>query len=252
MKKELLNPVVLSNQLARYGVMDFNVTEWRIFLYAISKIQPHDVEFRDVEIRLRDFCNVFNITSYEDVRRACESLCVAKIQVQDKMYWTFEYCECVDNIINFRLASNLEPFLLFQRENMTIFDIGYIAKLSSKHAIRYYIFSASFKSLYTYNMSSKNFAKVLKTNLAAGEIIRKRLTPAINSINMQTNINVNVAKVKDRYYFYACEHDETERKELGVDDWRAEALKDKKESLISFEEMGKRLFAKELVEKNSF
>lgn len=248
MKKELLNPVVLSNKLARYGIMNFSVVEWRIFLYAISKIQPYDDEFRDLEIRFCDFCKMFKISSYEDVRNACISLNSAKIVLDDEELGVVSYCDFAENTIHIRLDVDLGPFLFYQRSDMTIFDLGYIAKLSSKHAIRYYIFSASFKSLNTYNMSVKNFAGVLGTNLSAGEIIRKILTPAINSINALTNIQVNVAKHKDRYYFYARERSKKELKEMGVETWRAEALKDKEESLISFEEIGKRLFSKELEE----
>ena len=249
MKKELLNPVVLSNQLARYGVMDFNVTQWRIFLYAISKVQPNDCEFRPEEIRLRDFCNIFNITSYDDVRNACFTLLNSKITVNDNEYWVFKYCECYGNKIFYQLSPDLSPFLLFQFDNMTIFDLGYTAKLSSKHALRFYVFASSYKKLHTYNMSTKNFSTVLKTNLSPGEISRRILTPAINNINTLTNIRVRVEKLKNRFYFYARELYKNEKDELGVDAWRRYAEIDKEESSLSFDKIEEKLFAKEIEEE---
>lgn len=248
MTKELLNSVVISNEFTRYGIFDFTVTEWRIFLYAVSKIRPDHFILPQQEIRLRDFCTMFKISSYADVRNACRNLETKTITVKDKKYQIFNYCVCNDNVISFQIHDDISEFLLEQYENMTIFDLGYISTLASKYSLRMYLYVCSFKKLNRYNMSVKTLIKIMNSYRTASEVTRRILAPALKEINEKTNLKFCVKRNMDRFHFYCRERYASEIAKMNIDDWRVAAEEDKKNSTVDFEELEKELFKEEIAE----
>lgn len=140
--------VVQHNKLveARYRI---SLQEKRLILWLLSQIKPTDNDFTQHRIAIKDFCSIVGVTSnnmYTELQKVTRRLIGRVLTIRDPSknlllqvawlsvaaYWEKE------GVIDLRIASELQPYLLELKKDFTVINITDIMALSSVYAIRFY------------------------------------------------------------------------------------------------------------------
>ena len=70
MHKELLNCVVLSNKFARKVELNLSCNEWKVLLFLISRIKPHEKLFLIENIALITIMEVMDVSTNKTMKSA--------------------------------------------------------------------------------------------------------------------------------------------------------------------------------------
>ena len=238
MRKELLNSVVISNELARYGEINLSSTEWKLLLYIISRIKKHELRFVRETFTIRDFCEIMGVSTRSIVIKAIESLKEKSIRIKENDYMIFERLNVDKNLIIYKLDDEMKEHLLNLRNNMTIFRLGCIYNMKSKYTIRLYIFGASFIFSTYYNHTKKTLNQMVGVDLPKSELERRILTPSLREINNTTNIFLYFRFLDGVYHFAVKEKNEKQKVKYCVDEWKNQIEESK-----CLEEINEELFA---------
>ena len=147
--KEASQQVVIrrSNELiqARYKL---TVEEQRLVLLLSSIIRIDDEDFKDYEIRVSDFVQMFGLEKrkaiYKAVEDAANELAGKKINLSKdgkKIYASWlSYVEYVEGsgIVKLRFDKSLKPYLLQLKANFTQYSLSCVINFKSSYSIRLY------------------------------------------------------------------------------------------------------------------
>ena len=140
--------IVKSNDLiaARHGL---SVTEQKIILYLISKIQKEDKEFQWYDFRISEFCMIIGIdTGGANYRKLKKTI----MDLRNRSWWqqlpdgrlvTMSWVDKAmiephKGTIRIRLDDDLKPYLLQLQNNFTKYYFINCLSLKSKHSLRLY------------------------------------------------------------------------------------------------------------------
>ena len=144
-----------SNDLieARYRL---SLDEQRLIFYISSSIHTDDEDFKDYEIRVADFVQVFGLENrkaiYKAVEESAKSLVSRRIELSrngKRIYATWlSYAEYVEGsgMIKLRFDKSLKPYLLQLKENVfekrikgfTQYNLSTVINFKSSYSIRLY------------------------------------------------------------------------------------------------------------------
>lgn len=144
------SPVVRKrNELieARYRL---TLGEQRLILLLVSQISPDDVDFKDYQIRVADFVQMFELGSdksvYEKVEQAAQSLVGKKLELstgnRKKFATWLSYVEYVEGsgVVEMRFDKSLKPYLLQLKAHFTQYQLKRVVHFKSQYSIRLYEF----------------------------------------------------------------------------------------------------------------
>jgi plasmid replication initiation protein len=137
-----------SNELieARYKL---SLAEQRVVLLLASEISPNDEDFKDYEIRVADFAEMFGLQTdkslYEKVQNASDSLLGRTLQLSTdvntsrKTAW-LSYVEYVkgSGVVKLRFDKSLKPYLLQLKGHYTQYQFNYVMNFKSQYSMRLY------------------------------------------------------------------------------------------------------------------
>lgn len=137
-----------SNELieARYKL---TIAEQRVVLLLASEISPNDEDFKDYEIRVSDFAEMFGLQTdkslYEKVQNASDSLLGRTLQLSTdvnssrKTAW-LSYVEYVkgSGVVKLRFDKSLKPYLLQLKGHYTQYQFNFVMNFKSQYSMRLY------------------------------------------------------------------------------------------------------------------
>jgi len=142
--------VIKSNELIQSSRYQLSLQEQRIVLYLISKIKPEDIELKEYEFEIADFCRVCGIepnggSAYKHIKNVIKAL-------RDKSMWikkedgaetTLAWIDKVTMIANsgkiiVKMDDDMKPYLLQLRKRFTQYELLYTLAMKSQYSIRLY------------------------------------------------------------------------------------------------------------------
>ena len=226
MKKELLNCVALSNEFARKAEIDLSCCEWKLLLFLISRIKPHEKLFLLEMVSVKEAMDITDISTKSIIQKAVERLQNCTFNLEEKKLKLFTLIKLEDKYITYMFSIDMQNHILNLKDNMTIFELGYVYNLTSKYAIRLFVFGMSFKFCGYYNVLDYDFLKLLNFSASPSELWRRAIIPALEQIKAHTQINLYCKKHGNRYYFYSKEKTKKQIESSGIDKWKSEITTD--------------------------
>jgi plasmid replication initiation protein len=139
--------IVKSNELieARYKL---SLNEQRLVLLLTSIIEPEDEDFRDYQLWVADFADMFGLKGDKDIHSKVEQ--AADAMVGKRLYlkngnekevvaWiSYATYKKGEGIITIRFDKSLKPYLLQLKSHFTQYQLTTVVKFKSQYSIRLY------------------------------------------------------------------------------------------------------------------
>lgn len=144
------NIVVKSNDLITKSRFSLSLQQQRIILYMISKINPFDLDFSELEFDIKDFCRAccidskngqYYITLKEHIKNIADKSLWIKIDDgrETLVRWIEKpYIDEKNGTIRLRIDRDMKPFLLDLKKNFTEYELIFTLYFNSKYTIRLY------------------------------------------------------------------------------------------------------------------
>ena len=195
--------VVKSNDIVQQSKYKLSTQQQKLILYMISKIRPHDTDFKEYTFDLKNLCQILNIDisggNYirfrDNIQKIADCSFWIRIDGKDKLYRWLDDVEIEPHTttVKVKFDEDLKPFLLELKDNYTIFQLEKVLCFDSKYSFRLY---ELFKST-EYKEKIVLSVEELKEKLMIADkydrfttFKEKVLNKAISEINTYTYINI--------------------------------------------------------------
>lgn len=211
--------IILSNELTQYGEFDFSLNEWFLFLYAIKQNKERTVPKERI-IPLKEFKNLFKLSSYSAIREATLSLREKCITLKGQKIKIFSDCIITKKKIIFTVADELIPYIVFGDGNKTIIYVGFLKELRSKHSIRLYLFVSSFRFFHLFRIRTTDLMRIFGfSDKYLCDFTRTVLKCGTKDINDKTDLKCSFAPLSELFSFYCRLKNDDELSEIS-EDWK--------------------------------
>lgn len=199
------NLVVKANSIiqARY---DLDLLEQKVILYAVSKIEKEQDRFNIIQIDIREFTKLIDTTvkRYTEFREIANKLMDRKVALSDRpnldVRWLSSSEYIGNGVIELEFSEKLVPYLLQLKKRFTRYKLRNILYLKNKYSIRLYELLKSFEGLGARDFKLEEFREILMLGdkyPKFKDLNKWILKPAMKEINEQTDILVELDKIKD-------------------------------------------------------
>lgn len=144
-------PVKKSNDMVRQVVCMLTAQEFDLLQYIIMQIKDNDMEFKPIEISIKDYCAITNIAvngkNYENIKKSLKAL-------RDKSAWIDDIdgkgstlvawidapvrIDYGTGVVRLQLSSFWEPYLLALQEKYTVTTLREMLPMKSVYGKRLY------------------------------------------------------------------------------------------------------------------
>ena len=212
--EERFEMVLKSNELIQRSRFSLTTNQQKIVLYLISKLNYKDTEFKEIEIDIKDFCDVCGIElnsgrRYNEIKNSIKQIADKSMWIEKQngdetlVRWIEKPTIRKNNgTITLKLDEDLKPYLLNLKERYTEYSLIYTLPMKSKYSIRLYELLKSKhynkKLKYSINYNLQEFKKSIDAEkYNSFKDFRKRvLEKAIEEINKYTDIIVEYKTIK--------------------------------------------------------
>lgn len=199
--------VVKSNELisASYNL---SLNEQKMALYAISKLDRDDSGFNSIEVNIRDFTDILNITdrNYEQIRDTARRLRKKEIIIDtDKFEYITGWFSSVtfvkdDGNITIKFDDDLVPYLLKLKNRFTRYELKNVLSMKSAYSIRLYELLKQYESIKKREINLDKLKECLgmEKDMYSRfyDLERRVLKVAKKEINKNTDLNIDYEKIK--------------------------------------------------------
>ena len=201
--KERDYPVKKANEIIQRAKLDLNLTEQKIFLYAVSKIKPDDKALQTYEFSINDFCDVCGIARNDG--RTIENIKEYIRGLKAKPFWMINEdrdWETIDWIakawvtpksgkIKIRFDETMHRYLINMLGNFTQFSLLGVLPMRSTYSIRLYELLRSYAGLHKKIFEIDELkALLMAPYVNFKDFRRKVLEIAEREINAYTDIEI--------------------------------------------------------------
>lgn len=205
MNKKVNYLVEKSNLLNTMGSFDMSLTELRLFLIYLSKLNARDKNTRAVSLNISEFESLFDI-KFNTARftQQIRKIMSRTVEIYDddekiiltlysKIRWKKYNAKVLEIVCN----DEMLPYLFELKKNYTTYMIENIAKLNSVQKIRLYEIFKQYEKIHNITLKLLDIQKMMccKTNTQFPFFRRDTLDPAIKDINEFTDITITYKKV---------------------------------------------------------
>ena len=207
--------VVKHNSIIQKTRYSLSTQQQKVLLYAISKIQPEDDDFKEYVFELKDLCVLFGIEShgntYANFRDSIKELADASFWLLDKeknsvlVRWFSKVIISNDNTkVNIRFDADLKPWLLKLAGQFTSYELSNTLLMKSKYSIRIYEILKSYEAVGMYKTDIETMKVLLD---CAGDykvfadFRRRVLDVAMAEINEYSDLQVEMTPLRTNRAF---------------------------------------------------
>lgn len=196
--------VVKHNDLveARYNL---NLTEQKIILYSVSKINTNKDKFNLIKLEVKEITKLIGTDNdrYSEFSSIANGLMDKKIYFKDRpnldIRWLASSEYVGDGIIELEFSEKLIPYLLKLKEKFTRYQLKNIINFKNKHSLRIYELMKQYQSIGKRNFELEEFKEILFLENQYERIYDFRrfvLDSAKEEINKDTDINISYETIK--------------------------------------------------------
>jgi plasmid replication initiation protein len=187
-----------------------SVAEQRVVLLLATTVSSSDEEFKDYELKVSDFAQIFGLDAckaiYTEVEHACETLVTKKIELSTSDRKIFaawlSYAEYIagSGVVKIRFDKVLKPYLLQLRGHFTQYPLSHVANFKSQYSLKLYdlLKMNSFKAkddqiifLFDYQELRKVLAIEKNEYKLFGHFKSRVIMPAVEEITKYTDLKIN-------------------------------------------------------------
>ncbi|MFC5714401.1 replication initiation protein [Thalassorhabdus alkalitolerans] len=206
-EKELNSVVTKSNELIQASYR-LGLTEQRVILYLVSKIQPNDEEFKVYTFSIKHFHDILGLKGtpkYSEIKEITRNLMrkVFQVQMDGKLYQMSWLSSVVYNdaegTISLRFDPVLKPFLLELKKNFTSYKYENVVKLRSSYSIRIYELLKQYEKLKERHFEINEFRSVLGLEdqyKTYGNLKNRVIKPAQKELAEYTDVKFEIKEQK--------------------------------------------------------
>lgn len=203
--------VTQSNKLiqARHS-KPLTAREQKIVLTMVSMIQPHDEDFKDYEISVKEFSEMLALkgkAKYTQMKDITESLMSKTIEIpKEDGGWVFAHWVSSaeykpgEGILSLSFSPKLKPYMLQLKDQFTSYRLSNILNLRSTYSIRLYELMKQWQHLGRWECLIDDLrlrlGAVAKSHLLYGNFKSKALIPAIMEVNEKTDLHIEFKEIK--------------------------------------------------------
>lgn len=212
--------VVKSNHIVRASY-ELTLNEQRLILLCIAKVKRSDIDAQTVfEITVSEFADQFDLSitsSYKQLREATERLYERSVlintptaieQIESEKKLESIKTRWVSNVrylegqggVNIQFSPIIIPYISKLHSEFTIYNLKYIAKMSSNYSIRIYELLAQWISVGKLSISIEQLREILclEYKYKAVKDFRARvIAPAVNEINATSDLDITYEPYKE-------------------------------------------------------
>lgn len=209
------NIVVKSNDLITKSRFSLSLQQQRIILFMISKINPFDEDFHELEFDIKDFCRAccidgkngkYYITLKEHIKNIADKSIWIKLPngKETLLRWIEKpYIDEKKGTIRLRMDRDMKPFLLDLKKNFTEYELIFTLYFKSKYTIRLYEYIRAI-----HGNRQRDFAEItlsideLKDKIDANtyteffDFNRRVLKPTVKEINEHSDMYIDYELLK--------------------------------------------------------
>jgi plasmid replication initiation protein len=221
--------IVKSNDLIQKVRFQLSLQEQKIVLYLISKIKPEDIELKEHNFSIPNFCDICGMDkdnggNYAYLKQTMKLLSdkSAWITKDDGSETLFRWINSVtieknSGLMTVGLNEMLKPYLLQLQERFTQYELIYTLAMRSQYSVRLYEILKS----YEYQHKKIFDISALKRLISADnyerfpDFKRKVLEISIREINELSDINVTYEIIKEGRKYTKIEFSMSVKKDMG-------------------------------------
>jgi plasmid replication initiation protein len=202
--------VVKSNELIQKTRFNLSVQEQKIILYLISKIKPDDLELKEHNFEIADFCHVCGLDddsggNYKYIKDTVKALSDKSVWLEmggSEILLRWLYTAKVNprsGLIAVRISDEVKPYLLQLKEKFTQYELLYTLAMKSQYSIRLYEILKSYEYRHGQTFSLDELKKKLSAENYSRypDFKRKVLDISMREINELSDLTVTYSIQKE-------------------------------------------------------
>lgn len=215
--------ITKSNHLIRHARSNLGALQSKLVAFIISRIEPDDKDFKDIEFNVLDFCEVCNSQPsgmYNHLKKALKELRDQSIwitredekgnEVEETFSWLSKVVMAKQSgIIILKMSEDLKPYLLELKENFTSYRFEEVMNFQCKYTAWIYDNLISRLGIGEWTVSLDEIRKQTNTTYEFKHIRSRILEKSLEEINKYTSLQVDYIKIKkgrsiDKVKFIIC------------------------------------------------
>ena len=188
-----------------------SLTGQRVFLLALSKINPKKKLEDHYEVTAEELARIWNLSNkvaYRDLKNGLDELYNADIRLNDLELKILTRRRIVDEAkyhygegkVSISFPEKLHPFLCEMHGKYTQYRIGQVSNLKSAYAIRLFELLIQFKSTGDRIITLKNLRdwfRIENKYHRYADLNKWVIKPAISELNTKTNLSIKYTTIKN-------------------------------------------------------
>jgi plasmid replication initiation protein len=220
--------VVKSNDLIQKARFNLSLQEQKIIIYLISRIKPEDMELKEHEFEIADFCRLCGLDddsggNYKYIKQSLKDLRDKSvwIQIDENTETTMAWVDKVtitrkSGIVKIKIDDMLKPYLLHLQEKFTQYELLYTLAMKSQYSIRLYEILKSYEYRHSHTFAIEELKKRLNAEIydRFNDFQCKALNIAIREINEVSDLNITLTLVKEGRRYKSAKFDVKLKKDI--------------------------------------
>lgn len=165
--------VVKSNTLIQKSRFSLSTQAQKCILYIISKIVPEDMDFKEVDFKISEFCEVCGLdknngANYKYIKQTLKEIRDKSIwvELQDGSENTLSWINSVNisrqsGTVKLKIDDLMKPYLLQLSEKFTRYELLYTLAMKSQYSIRLYELLKSYEWKYGVEFEIEELKRLL-------------------------------------------------------------------------------------------
>lgn len=207
---QIAQSLILKYKFLEYT--NFNMQEFKLLLYLVSKLNDEQEEFSFVNMSIKEMEFALNTRisgganlnfihkKIENIRS--KGICLRNPEHRNDYFScniirSFRY-DSQSKLFTIKLDDDMKQFLLgIKDEARAMFREGYVSKFKSLSALKLFIYLHSILNMKDYILNAKKLTTIMEYNGEFKNFHARVLVPALNYINNNTDITTTFTPIKE-------------------------------------------------------
>jgi|WetSurMetagenome_2_1015567.scaffolds.fasta_scaffold123620_2 plasmid replication initiation protein len=205
------NKLIVKKNLFIEAKFDLTLTELKIVLIALSKIDKYDSDIIESTIQVKDIIELTNIRNksvYRNIKDTVDNLIGKSLKIKDiknKEYTAYTWFELINykyntGYISIQFNHALSPFLLYLKDNFTKYILKDVIHMNSKYSIRIYELLKQYEKIGHRTIKLEDLKELLCVESLYSRYCHFKsriLEPSRKEINKYSDLSVSYKEIKE-------------------------------------------------------